>query len=255
MKTKIVVVILAVACAGLFIGLFAIKKQGEEQRASAQVSIADFSNQVVSANLKIIELNQANLTYSNEWILSRQQAEQLSNNLAEAAATIASSREALAGAQLQITNLNTHISDLETENRVLDQRAGELTNTIAQLNSLIDDTRGKLAASENNSQFLQQELQKQLAQKAEIEHKFNDLDALRQQVKKVKTDLFVARRQQLMRSDIGQKKGGQLLIEHATAAPPPPAPAGNYGLNVEVGSDGSVRVIPPSGAPTNAPAH
>lgn len=253
MKTKIVIVILAVACAGLFIGLFAVKKQGEEQRASDQVSISDFSNQVVSANLKIIDLNQANLTYSNEWILSRQQAEQLSNSLAEAAATVASSREALAGAQQQITSLNTHIGDLETQNRVLDQRAGELTNTISQLNSLIDDTRSKLAMSENNSQFLQQELQKQLAQRADIEHKFNDLDELRQQVKKVKTDLFVARRQQLMRNDVGQKRGAQLLVEHSAAAPEP-APAGNYGLNVEVGSDGSVRVIPPPGAPTNAPA-
>jgi hypothetical protein len=31
--------------------------------------------------------------------------------------------------------------------------------------------------------------------------------------------------------------------------------ASAYGLNVEVGSDGSVKVIPPLVAPTNAPAH
>jgi hypothetical protein len=31
--------------------------------------------------------------------------------------------------------------------------------------------------------------------------------------------------------------------------------AAAYGLNVEVGSDGSVKVIPPLVAPTNAPAH
>jgi len=253
MKTKIVIVILAVVCAGLMVGLFAVKKQGEEQHVADASSIVDFSNQVVNANLKINDLNQANLTYSNEWALSLAQAEQLSNSLADATATIASSRAALAGAQEQITNLNTHISDLETENKVLDQRANELTNTISQLGGLIEDTRTKLTTSENNSLFLQQELQKQMAQKAEMEHKFNDLDELRQQVKKVKTDLFVARRLQLMKNDIGQKRGAQLLIERS-APVAPAAPAGNYGLNVEVGSDGSVRVIPPLGAATNAPA-
>ncbi len=253
MKTKIVIVILAVVSVGLLVGLFAVKKQSEEQRVADANSILEFSNQVVNANLKINDLNQANLTYSNEWALSQSQAEQLSNSLAEASATLASSRAALAGAQSQITNLNTHIGDLETENKVLDQRANELTNTISQLNNLIEDTRTKLNTSENNSLFLQQELQKQMAQKAEIEHKFNDLDELRQQVKKVKTDLFVARRLQLMKNDIGNKRGAQLLIERA-APVAPAAPAGNYGLNVEVGSDGSVRVIPPLGAATNAPA-
>jgi len=93
-----------------------------------------------------------------------------------------------------------------------------------------------------------------MAQKAEIEHKFNDLDELRQQVKKVKTDLFVARRLQFMKNDNSQKRGAQLLIERSVSVAPA-APAGDYGLNVEVGSDGSVRVIPPLGASTNAPAH
>ena len=93
-----------------------------------------------------------------------------------------------------------------------------------------------------------------MAQKAEVEHKFNDLNELRQQVRKVKDDLFVARRLQLMKNDNSQKKGAQLLIQRSVPAPTAPAPA-NYGLNVEVGSDGSVKVIPPLGAPTNAPAH
>ena len=252
MKTKILIVILAAACVGLLIGLFAIKKQGEEQHTTDLSSISDFSNQVVNANLKINDLNQVNLTYSNDMVLSQQQAAELSNSLATAAATIASSQSALAGAQLQITNLNSRLGDLENENKILDERANQLTNTISQLNSLIEDTRSKLATSENNSVFLQQELQKQMAQKAEIEHKFNDIDELRRQVKKVKTDLFIARRLQLSKNDNSQKKGAQLLIERsASAASSAPA---NNGLNVEVGSDGSVRVIPPIGVPTNAPA-
>jgi chromosome segregation ATPase len=170
-----------------------------------------------------------------------------------ATAVIADGKAALANAQNQITNLDARISDLETQNQVLDQRANDLSNNIAQLNGEIADTRAKLNTSETNNVFLQQELQKQMAEKAEIEHKFNDLDELRQQVKKIKTDLFMARRLQFMKNDNTQKKGSQLLIQRSVPVTNAPV-APNYGLNVEVGSDGSVKVIPPLGAPTNAPA-
>ena len=42
MKTKIVIVILAVVCAGLLVGLFAVKKSGEEQHVADASSIVDF---------------------------------------------------------------------------------------------------------------------------------------------------------------------------------------------------------------------
>ena len=255
MKIKVVIVILSVAVIGLAIALFAVKKSSEEQHVTDVSSIVDFSNQVVNANLKINDLNQVNLMLTNDLALSQQQSAQLSNSLAAAAATIAASEATIATARGQITNLNLRISDLETQNKVLDQRANELTNSIAQLNSLIEDTRSKLNASETNSAFLQQALQSQLAQKAEIEHKFNDLDELRTQVKKIKDDLFMARRLQLMKNDNSQKKGAQLLKERTVTVTNTPAAVPNYGLNVEVGSDGSVKVIPPLGAATNAPAH
>lgn len=251
MKTKIIVVILAVVCGGLAIALFAVKKQGEEQHVADVSSIVDFSNQVVNASLKINDLSQVNLMLTNDLAASQQQVEQFSNSLAAATVTIAEGKALIADAQNKITNLNTRITDLEAENKVLDQRAVDLTNTIAKLDALIEETRNKLAAADNNNAFLQQELQKQMAQRAEIEHKFNDLDELRQQVAKIKTNLFVARRLHFMKNDNSQKKGAELLIHPAVSAAPEPG----YGLNVEVGSDGSVKVIPPLGASTNAPAH
>jgi len=121
----------------------------------------------------------------------------------------------------------------------------------------IEETKNQLSVAETNAVFLQGELQKQLAQKAELEHKFNDVDELRAQVKRLKDEMFVARRVQLMKYDNGNKKGGQLLMMHNTplsapAARKPAAP--NYDLNVEIGSDGTVKVIPPIGK-TNSPAH
>ena len=263
MKLKIVIVVLAVACLGLAIAFFATKQQSEEQHAADVNSMMGFSNAVA---VQINDLNHANTSLTNDLGLSQQLLAQLTNNLATAAATLveskaalvatqgelADSKAALVATQGQVSNLTVHVTDLEGQNKLLDQRASELASTIAQLNVQIEDTRHKLATSEKDSAYLQQELQRQMAQKAEIEHKFNDLDELRQQISKIKTDIFVARRLQFMKNDNSQKKGAELLMSHTTA---PSTPPGNYGLNVEVGSDGSVRVIPPLGAPTNSTPH
>ena len=274
MKIKIAIIVLAVTCIGLGIALFTIKKQADEQQAKDAATISDLSGQVVNAKKQIDELGQVNIVLTNDLAISRQQLAQLSNSLTSAAATLAATQTSLASAQNQITNLNTHISDLEVQNKVLDQRAGELTNTLALLTASIEKTQNQLAIAETNRAFVEQELQKQLAKKAELEHKFNDLDALRAQVRKLRDEMFVARRLQLMKNDNGNKKGAELLIQRDAkfvnvpiSAPAPTttnasAPAASkrpttqapsYDLNVEVGSDGSVKVIPPLGT-TNRPA-
>ncbi len=265
MKIKIAIIILAVACAGLGIALFTIKKSAEEQQTKDAATISNLSGQVVNAQKQIDELGQVNLTYSNDVASARQQLSsteqqlaQLSNNLATAAATLAETRTSLnsqlTSAQGQIANLNSHISELETQNKVLDQRANELTNTIAQLSLSIENTQNQLAIAETNRVYIEQELQKQLAKKAELEHKFNDLDEVRAQVKKLRDEMFIARRLQWMKNDNSQKKGAELLIQRNVPATNSPASrAPNYDLNVEIGSDGTVKVIPPLGA-TNAPA-
>lgn len=264
MKIKVVIVILAVACLGLGIAIFATKKQADDQHTTDVKSIEDFSNQVVTASKHLDEMGQVNLTLSNdlassqqELALNAEQMTQLSNSLAAANVTLADTRTSLAGAQEQVTNLNSRISDLEAQNKVLDQQATSLSNALSQLTVEIESTKNQLAISLTNAAFLQGELQKQLAQKAELEHKFNDLDELRAQVREVKGEMFVARRLQLMKNDNGGKKGGALLIARTvsvTNAPAGKLPASAYDLNVEVGSDGSVKVIPPLGG-TNSAAH
>jgi chromosome segregation ATPase len=152
----------------------------------------------------------------------------------------------------QITNLNASIADLEAQNQALDQRANSLSNTIEGLNSQISDTEQKLASSETNNTFLTAELQNQMKQRADLERQFNDLGEVRGQVKKLRDELFVARRLEWMRTGVdsaNQPKGAELLMHPspASAASARP-PLGD--LNVEVGSDGSVHVIPPL---TNSP--
>jgi chromosome segregation ATPase len=257
MKIKVVIIILAVACIGLLIGLLASRNQAEAQHQT-DVSLTEaFSNQVVTASNREDELGQVNLALSNELSAAQlqltnglEQWTQLSNSLASANATITETKAALIGAQEIATNLSIRVVDLEAQNRVLDEQANSLSNLLAKLTLEIEDTRNQLAITRTNAVFLQGELQKQLAQKAELEHKFNDLDELRVQVKKIKEERWYARRA-LLKNDNDLKKGGELLMSRPTTNARHSA---NFDLNVEVGSDGSVRVIPPLGS-TNLPSH
>jgi chromosome segregation ATPase len=248
MKLKVIAIVALLACIGLLIGLLTVKKQGDARRAADASSIADYSNQVVSASLKITELNQVNLTYSNNLAAAEQQAANLSNDLATASTSLAESKASLVTAQTQIVGLNTRIADLETQNKNLDDRAAELTGTIARLDALIAETQAKLARSEGDNSYLKSELQKQMAARTEMEHKFNDLNTLRDQVKKVKNDLFIARHAQLARNSTLGKKGAELITSRTLPVPRSDSDAPISGLNVEIGTDGSVRVIPPMGA-------
>ena len=69
MKIKVVIVILAVACVGLGIWLFAIKKTAEEQHATDVTLTLDFSNQVVAADKRLDELGQVNLTLDRKSVV------------------------------------------------------------------------------------------------------------------------------------------------------------------------------------------
>jgi chromosome segregation ATPase len=247
MNTKIGTVVLVAVCVGLAIALIATKRQANEQRKKTADAILDFSNQLTTANANLDDLRQVNLMLTNDLDNSRQALLALSNNLS---GSLNDTEASLQNAQDQIANLNGRVSDLETQNKVLDDRANALTNTIMQLDSQIADTQKKLAGSETNNAFLATELKKQMAEKAELERKFNDLDEVRAQVKKLREELFIARRLQWM--DEGSysatpQKGAQLLIQRS-APPVRPVP---YDLNVEVGSDGSIHIIPPL---TNTPA-
>ena len=231
--------------------LVTTKKASAERLRKDTDAIIDFSNQLTTATANLNELRQVNLILTNDLASSRQEALTFSNQFTEISGKLADTKTSLQNAQNQITNLNSRIADLEAQYQALDRRAAALTNAITGLNAQIAGTQKKLAGAETNNAFLQKELQRQTAARAELESKFNNLSTVRAQVKKLKDDLFVARRLEWMRegTDPGsQQKGGQLLMQRTapTNAQPP-----HYNLNVEVSSDGSIHVIP---SPTNAPA-
>jgi predicted RNase H-like nuclease (RuvC/YqgF family) len=255
MNTKIGTVILIVACVGLAVAVVVLKSQSDARQKAQTNTILEFSNQLDEANLNINDLHQTNLKLNNEIDAKTTVLSTLTNQLETVSNSLASTAASLQDAQQQITNLNTRIGDLEAQNQVLDLRATMLSNNIAALDTQIALTQMKLATSQTNNAFLEGELKRQVAERTELERKFNDLKEVRAQVHKLRDDLLIARRLAWIREGIDPTKplkGGQLLMMRSPPATNAARAASPYNsLNVEVSSEGAVRVIP---APTNAPA-
>jgi predicted nucleic acid-binding Zn-ribbon protein len=258
MKPKTGIIVLVVVAVVLLVALFAIKKQDENQHVKDATAILEFSNQLDTANINLNDLRQVNLMLTNDLESTRQTLTAASNTLAETSSQLAGAKVEIESDQNMITNLNGRIGDLETQNKTLDDRATMLSNNIVVLDAKIAATQRLLATAQTNNAFLSAELQKQMAEKAELERKFSDVDAVRAQLSKLRTELFEARRLEWMNAGVSpdrqQAKGAELLMKRTLPSGSPPATAQTqtsspqraapYDLNVEVGSDGSVHVLP-----------
>jgi TolA-binding protein len=282
MKPKIAIIVLVLALLALAIALFAIKQQDMNQHSTDVKTIVTISNKLDEATAQIGELVKVNTDLTNDLSFTRQQLtvanehiEQLSNTLMSVEVQLENTTALLAIARNTVTNLNVKVTDLEWHNKTLEQNQQELTNTIAQLNLQIADTERKLSTEKKNRTFLEKELAKQIALRTELEGKFNSIAEMRAQLRKLRDDKIMADRIATMKDPTYGKKGAELLMMQSTGMNPntQPAVAGaaagsatnaaatakkpavnDYSLNVEVGNDGSVKVIPPLGAATNAPA-
>jgi chromosome segregation ATPase len=222
------------------------KNRADKQQKKDAYTISDFSNQLATANINLDGLRQVNLILTNDFVAAQQTLTVLSNQYVAASASLSNTTAALKTAQDQI-------ADLEAQNQALDQQVVNMTNTIVNLSTQIAETQMKLVESETNNVFLENELKRQVAERVDLERKFNDLSQVRTQVRKLRDDLLMARRLQWMRAGTDpnqQRKGAQVLMARGSVTNRMVGPA-HYDLNVEVSSDGSVQVVP---TVTNAPA-
>jgi chromosome segregation ATPase len=244
MKT-LVTVILILACAGLVIALVVTQKHIDQQRREKDLAIAEFSNEVVQANGELDDLRQVNLTLTNDLNSSREQLLVLSNQVLTMSDTLSNSDTQLKAAQDQI-------AALQAQNQSLDQQAEELTNTINDLNAKIIAANAQLADSEKNGTFMLSQLKDEKARYAELQDKFNNLQAVRAQARKLHNEIVVARRLQWIRE--GTQPGANVKPATMLMARSWPtnqlAPANHYNLSVEVDSSGAVHIV----QDTNAPA-
>jgi chromosome segregation ATPase len=174
-------------------------------------------------------------------------------NLAQVSNNLVQTEAALKTSQQETAKRDAKITELEVQNQALDKKAVDLSTAITNLTTQIQETKRKLATSEGEKGFLDKELKRLMAEKAELERQFNDLAVLRAQVSKLKEELSVARRLEWIRQGLfasTDQKGAQKLMQ-APAASQVKALKPAYDLNVEVNANGSVKVIPPL---TNRPA-
>jgi len=263
------IIILTLACVGLAIALVVNQSNATKDRQKAETTIVAQSNGWVEAEGKLEEERKKTGMLTTDLADRTKDLAAITNQLIETSNTLANAlsktEDSLKAAQEEVAKRDAQIADLETQNKQLDDRAVSLSNSITNLQTQIDSTQKKLAASEGDKAFLEKELQRLVAEKAELERQFNDLKILRAQVAKLKEEMNISRRLQWIRDGIfarADQKGAQQLMAKSqpafgtnSAAPTPPPKPINYDLNVEVNSDGTVKVIPPSGASaTNTPA-
>jgi uncharacterized protein (DUF3084 family) len=256
MKNRIGIIVLGLLCLGLVIAVITIRNNSVEQKRNDTDAILGFSNKWVETSTKFEDQRQVNAEMEKD-LDSRKKAlieltnslTTVSSNLSETTDNLAKTEASLKTSQEELAKRDSRIAELETQNQVLDKKALDLSTSITNLTFQIADTEQKLAASEGDKAFLQKELQRMMAEKAELERQFNDLTVLRAQVSKLKQELNIARRLEWIRQGLfasTEQKGAQKLMQ-GLGAPAGQARAARpaYDLNVEVGADGSVKVIPP----------
>jgi chromosome segregation ATPase len=256
MKNRVGLILLLVICLGLIIGLLVARKNADEQQRRDSQTILNHSNQWVETQAKLEEQVQVTTLLEKDLETQKKNYSEallnLTNNFTMVSANLAKTEAILKSTQEEVVKRDARIQELQSQNEALDKQALDLNAAITNLTRQIADTQRKLASAEGDKAFLEMELKRLTGEKAELERQFNDLAVLRAQVAKLKEELSIARRLEWIRQGIfanTEQKGAQKLMQGVSAQPKPAKP--NYDLNVEVRSDGSVKVIPPI---TNAPA-
>jgi chromosome segregation ATPase len=260
MKNRIGVIVAVLICLGLGIALIATKRQSSSQHLQEVEKNVVLSNNLVETSDQLGKQRQVNVELETDRAKQKKAFEELTNsytkvtaNLTQVSSDLARSEAALKASREETAKRDAKIAELEAQNQALDKQALELSTAITNLTAQIAETKRKLAASEGEKGFLEKELKRLMAEKVELERQFNDLTVLRAQVAKLKEELSIARRLDWIRRGLfasPDEKGAQKLMQGPAPSQPKAAkPA--YDLNVEVTSDGSVKVIAPL---TNAPA-
>lgn len=210
--------VLTLVCVVLVISLIVIKHGDNAQQEEDTSAIADFSNQVISAQSQITTRDATILTFSNNLSDSQSTLLACSNHLTEAESTVALDTE-------QITNLNQQVAEMTSENQTLGRSVMDLTNQMAGLTKQMTLTRASLAQTNKDLvqagkdyALLENRFRIDVAERVVAERKFNNLSELKTQIRKLK-----------------ENPAGEVSAENIYT-----------GLNVEVKSNGWFHVISPN---------
>jgi septal ring factor EnvC (AmiA/AmiB activator) len=262
------VVVLALLSLGLAIALIVIGLNAASHSRKASGTILTYSNELAASTLTVETQKLKLATLETNLSLQEQAFAKLTNSysrmsadLSQVSANLAKAEASLKNTELEMAKRNETIMQLTAQNQELDKQALDLSSAITNLTAQITDAQRRLTSSEGDRAFLEKELQRLMAEKAELERQFNDLAIVRAQVAKLKSELNISRRIEWIRQGLyanSDQRGAQQLMQGLPVAQPPAQKTKpTYDLNVEVGADGTVKIIPPLNSrptATNAPA-
>ena len=262
MKAKVAILLLLLVAVGLGVALVKLNQTIEQERATSATFKANWgnsSNEAVSLRGELNESKTVNLTLETNLNQRFSELTTISNDLASTIATLDKTRVDAAAAAARAAGLSAaeiakrdeQIGKLTTDRDDLSKEVNDLKGAITKLDTQIQETQRMLASSEGERTFLVKELARLQKEKAELERQFNDLVVLREQVKKLKDQLSVAKRLEWLRMGIYERrdmKGGQLLTQGVRPKDPG---TNDSSLKVDLKQSGEVKV---QGGTTNAPA-
>ena len=206
-----------------------------------------------------------------EVVKATQEVVKVTQELGDAKAIIAQSKEALekkteqlVAALKELEDGQARIAKLEADLQVVNQQMGGLKTQIGSLEEGIETTQNKLAAAEGDRAFLLRELKRMQNEKAELEKHLNNLEYVREQYKKLKSEWVASERLRRIRDGIGyygfkngNVKGVATLSKLAHRGLKPSkkdaSPSANIvnenELNVELKNDGTVIIAEPGKKP------
>jgi septal ring factor EnvC (AmiA/AmiB activator) len=251
MKSKAPIILLLVLCLALGVGLYIRHTKAVKQREEDLASMRALSNQWTETKTFLDEQKRVNNELETNLLVRSEELKTVSQTLSNTAATLVKTEQqakvAAAAAAAEVAKRDTKINELEGQRDDLTKKMTDLNGSISNLEGQISATQKKLAASEGDREFLLKELKRMQTEKAELERQFNDLALMREQVRKLRDELSIARRLDWIRRGIyGTTKGAEKLSQRPT----PLAPQTNYDLNVEIHQNGTATIAP---QPTNAP--
>lgn len=258
---KVLAAILVVAVGALVWAIVSLRDARREmaaQQQSNEVVILDFSNRWATTRLTLDEQKRINEALETNLVGRVRQLEGLQGNIASLSTDLAKARAETKTAQEEIAKREQQINALESRSVDLMKQMGDLQSDIAGLEKLIAETERKLSASEGNRQELLKELKRLQDEKIGLEKQLNDLAFLRDQVRKLKEELTIARRLDWIRRGLYSttpKKGAEALTTLRSGPREPAAAAGTAagtsapGLDVELRRSGEVKVQPATNAP------
>jgi septal ring factor EnvC (AmiA/AmiB activator) len=252
MKEKAPVIVLIIVAAGLAVGLVVVNNKARQEKQDLSYALSVQSNTVVTIKTTLAEQEAVNQTletnlaqtrfdYSNKLTLSDANLRNTQGALEKAQAEAKAQADSDAA---ELAKRDKKISDLQNQNQDMDKQSVEMRDHIAGLENQIADTKDRLSKSEGDRAVLVKELKRLQAEKVVWEARFNDLAALKAQVKKLREDIALAKNLDWIRRGIYEtfnEKGGERLIH-----PPVSYPAvSNLTVNVELHQNGETKISNP----------